>query len=1282
MNRSFFSEQINFVRSGGLQLRPTDPVSLFGGVTFALFLALLLSCATRVSAQVPTGTIVGTVQDAQGLPVEGATVTLTNQGTNSHLTAEAKGNGEYQFRSIDAGLYSITVSMAGFKGSVLSNIKLDASTEYTVQPIRLEIGSQTESITVEAGAENIQSSSAEVTGTVLKQQIEELPILDRNPLNLLSLQAGVSNSGPGGQAETVINGQRSSFSNLTLDGINIQDNFIRENALDFSPNLPFLSQVQEFTITQQNGDVDKNGSSSVSLVTPKGTNKWHGEGFWYYRTNAWKANDWFNAASGTPTPGLLQNQGGGDIGGPIKKDKLFIYGYYELLRLHAQTPINSTILSPSIQTALASGTLPFKYQPVDQNTGLPVGPVLTANLLTTETTNNHRGCVVPSCQPAQPPATVFTIDPAMLKLIQRLPTASNNTRVGDSINLLGYQFNSRNNNTRDNYGFRADYNLNAHNSFSGTFSYNRNVVDRPDIDVTFDKVPLVSNNDHEKFLSTSWRWNPNSNFTNEVRFGFNLAPGFFITQQSFSSGTTIDSVNFPFTGPDPNFLPQGRNTRTWAYQDNASLVRGNHVIKFGVQMQRVTIAETNSAGIYPDLVTGFGANNVQTPVTNDFPAPNGATISQADFNNASNLLAAAAGALNNVNQTFNVKTQTSGYVPLLPFVRNLRQNNWALYLGDNWRVTSRLTFNYGVRWEYFSPVDERNGLEFLPVQQPGQTIEQTLLSDAHVDFAGGPSKRGLYKSAYKQFAPNIGVAWDPFGNGKTAIRAGFSMNYVNDSFFTAAENATTGNSGLSTAAAADTTGNGLPAGFTVSNPATVPAPAFVAPPNVTFSSNAAALGVANNVGYAIDPNLKAPYVEQWNLSVQRQIGANNSVTVAYIGNHGVGLFRAIDVNQVIIGPNGFLAGFNQARAQGFASLAANGTFDPSFGGIPAVFQNICGPGANGLIDQSISVINTDIQQGFVADLATLYRTNACSPSANFFAPNELILGGDLLKNTSFSSYNAGVVEFRRRLSTGFYLQANYTYSKVLTDFGTSVNGDQARFQPFLDNARPRLSKGRAPFDLTHVFKANFTYELPIGKGHRISSERRAFKLLLDGWRTGSIFTWQSGTPFSIVSRQPTFNRAGTRSAQNTAVSTLTPGQIKSDLGVFVQPGGIVYLINPKLVSANGTGAPASNGLTCAPAPLVFCNPQPGEVGNLQLYAFSAPSYFDWDLSAAKTLHITERFGLTFRTDAFNVLNHPVFAPPFDANGIAVMNINDQKFGQSRSTISAPRILQMSLRLNF
>jgi hypothetical protein len=1253
----------------------------------ASVLALLLLASTSdVLGQSSTGSIVGTVVDVQGLPIKGAAVTLSNLGTNSSYTSTTGTNGGYQFESIDYGYYKVSVALAGFKAGVVNNIKLDAATQYSVPPITLEVGAKEDSVVVEAGAEIVNTTSAEVTSTVEKAQIDSLPILNRNPLALLSLEAGVANSGPNGAIATTINGQRTSFSNVTIDGINVQDNFIRENGLDFSPNLPFNSQAQEFTVVNQNSAVENGGGSSqVSLVTPKGTNSFHGEGFWYYRSNAWAANNWFNDASGITKPGLLQNQGGGNLGGPIIKNKLFIYGYYELLRLRQQTPNDTTILGPAIQAGLAASTptLPFTYQPVDQTTGMPSGAPQTVDLL------------------GKYPA--FTPDPATMAILLGIPKSSNNTRVGDGVNLLGYQFNARSNNTLDNSGFRADYELNHHNTITATFQWNRQIVDRPDIDTSFNKVPIVSNNDSTKFLSTAWRWNSSANITNEVRFGFNLAPAIFATTQDFSKPGYLLS-GFATTLPTPDFQPQGRNTHTWVWKDSANWVHGNHVIAFGGQLQRVNIFTYDSFGVTPAY--GLGLNGPNAPAQTDFNSGT-TTISNTAFGNATALLASAAGAVGSVSQTFNVTSQTSKFVKGAGDDRNYRQNNWSLYLGDSWRMTRRLTFNYGVRWEYYTPMDEKNGLVLLPVIPAGQTVQQTLLGNASVDFAGGPSKRPLYNARKTQFAPNLGLAWDPFGNGKTAVRAGFSMNYVNDAFVTAAGNAASGNSGLSSSLAAQ----GLALTVSGLNGQGFTAPPFQVPTDFQTSSNNATnqgAGIGSLAGYAIDPNIRTPYVEQWNLSMQRDIGWNTSLTISYVGNHGVGLFRAIDVNQLDFTKNGFLADFNRARNNGFLAQAtpanapgcgpkgsANqcGIFNPLFNSAIAgsqqltVFPNLF---ATGGIDQTNQFFQPQfvnlVELGQIGALEADYHAQEWDTGNNPFPgfndpvtlfANPFIMGGDLLKNSSFSSYHAGVVEVRRRLNRGLYFQGNYVYSKVLTDYSTGTNADQARFQPYLDNARPALEKGRAAFDITHAFKANFTYALPIGEGHTLlSTKSRALGLLVNGWQTASVFTWQSGNPYSILSQWPSFNRGGSRSARDTAIATLTHGQISGDLGVFVQPGGIVYGINPKLISPNGTGVPSQAQLSCMPAVTGgFCDPQPGQVGNLQLDAFNGPAYFDWDLSARKDFAVTEKLKLTFRTEAFNVLNHPVFL-------MGDQNINSQQFGQSTSTVSQARILQMSLQVKF
>ena len=222
----------------------------------------------------------------------------------------------------------------------------------------------------------------------------------------------------------------------------------------------------------------------------------------------------------------------------------------------------------------------------------------------------------------------------------------------------------------------------------------------------------------------------------------------------------------PFTGPDPNFQPQGRNTRTWAALDNASFQKGNHTIKFGGSVNRITIFTANSAGVLPSYTLGFSSNNAAAFGPTDVPTGNSLyQMGTADYNNAAGLLTSVAGILSSVSQSFNATSPTSGF-QTAPLQRNYRENQFAIYAGDSWRVSPRLTVTYGLRWDYYGPVGEQNGLVLLPEIPQGSNINQALLGNATVNFASGNASRGMYNGYWKAFAPNIGIAWDPLGTAR------------------------------------------------------------------------------------------------------------------------------------------------------------------------------------------------------------------------------------------------------------------------------------------------------------------------------------------------------------------------------------------------------------------------------------------------------------------------------------------------------------------------------------
>src|SRR6266481_1167827 len=455
-------------------------------------------------------------------------------------------------------------------------------------------------------------------------------MLDRDPMSLIATQAGVSSNAD----DVVINGTRSSFSNVTLDGINIQDNFIRTGGLAYQPNLLLMDQVSEFTISTSNTNATVGGGSSqITISTPSGGNQFHGAGYWYNRNNALAADSWFDNKDGIPKSFLNQSQ------------------------------------------------------------------LRQVNILQ---------------------AAGVKIDPVIQNLISQIPTANkiNNFRAGDSSqsqlrNTAGYSFHQQSNRTRDNVTVRGDYNMSTRNAFSTSFLWNRDDVDRPDAENDFSIAPKVINYVQPKFLSSSWRWNPGARFVNEVRGGFNLVPGDFLSSEKFPSYFVGGLV---FSNPVNTFQDQGRNTNTYTLGDNATYIRGRHTLQFGFQTQQVRIQSYDAGGTIPSY--GLGNGDGQDGLTaRQLPG-----IGASDLANANQLLATLGGLVDSYDQFFNVTSRTSGFVNGAPFLRHYSFNNYAGYLHDTWKVSPRLTLTLGLRYEYFSVLTERDSLELMPVIQSGNAI--------------------------------------------------------------------------------------------------------------------------------------------------------------------------------------------------------------------------------------------------------------------------------------------------------------------------------------------------------------------------------------------------------------------------------------------------------------------------------------------------------------------------------------------------------------------------------
>jgi len=1209
----------------------------FGGHTISIVAVLLYLCLSGL-AQAFNSSVNGTVKDQTGAVIAGAKVTLIDLSTLREVVTATNEQGFFVFSEVRAGNYKLSAEREGFKRAEVRDVLVNVSTPATVN-FELQAGQISEVITTSATEAQsvVNTENGELSTTVQSRQINDLPLNGRNPLDLANLQAGVNQSGDNREAS--VNGLRGTFTNLTWDGININDNFIRTDTF-FGVAAPSVVSVGEFTLTTQNGlPTDGLGVAQVKLVTPRGSTEYHGNLFDFHRNDVFDANSFFNNAAGVPKEKLIRNQYGFGVGGPIKfpkkifgpfgfdTNKLFFYGYFEGTKERTQQSVLRTVLSQSARNG------DFTYRRSDN------GQLQTINLLTLA-------------------GPLGKLDPTAQRLIGLTPLPNDFTSgdlasagAANLSNAAGFRFNTGSGADQDLWGFRVDFDATSKHRFEA--SYSRFTFLLPNdpfnlIEEPFPGRPGMGQDSARPRGSFAWTWTPTSNLNNEARFGFNNYNVAFFTREQFTDGFR---VTFPLiTDPVQNSLPQGRKADNYEVIDNATWVKGSHQVRFGGNYRRVYIEPFDLLGTIPEYTIGFNGTGNSNPIRRTL-FPGG--IASNDFTRASNILAILTAPVSSAAQTFNVASRDSGFVSGEPSRQQLQYFTASGYVNDTWRVRRNLSLNAGLRYEYISVPTEKRGLLLLPVGG------LTALRDpnATIDFAGSGTGHPFFNNDRNNFAPGVSLSWDPTGSGKTAIRAGYSISYVIDNNITTILNAATGNRGLNQEVNIPDISGTLSGAGRVN----IPPPTFKVPrnalDNITLDPQSAI--------FAIDPKLKTPYVQQWSLSVEREILPDTVVEVRYVGNRGTKLTRGIDINQVRIFDNGFLDDFLRAQR----NLAKNG--DPTVGEPLQIFPKLgdfgLGPGAIG--DSGIQEL---ISTGQVGQLAAIYVVNRdlfFDPSnglgvkltPGFFLPaNPNAFVADYIGNGSFSTYHGLQAELRKRLRNGFYFQANYTFSKAFTDF----EGGQTNFQGLLDLGKGvAVEKQRIANDITHVFKTNGVYELPFGPDKRFLNGGGFVGRALGGWSLNGIMRLQSGEPVSIVSQRGTLNRA-TRSVKNTVNSALTVSQLQGKTGLYKDSHGRILVFDPSLIAPNGGGNEQ-----------FFQNPAAGALGTFQLTPVSGPWYFNVDMSLIKRTRIRENLNVEFRADAFNIFNRT----NFDID--QAQNINSPQFGQITKTFD-PRVLQFALKMNF
>jgi hypothetical protein len=1235
-----------------------------------LTLLMVINFPIFASAQINRGSLAGTVRDPQGAAVKDATVTVRDNATGEELTTTTNDLGTFSFPSVSLGKHTVTVQAEGFKKSEVPDIIVESGTTAKIT-VPLEVGARDEQITVTAETQEvINTVSPVLSNTITNRQVKDLPLPTRNPLDLARLQAGIAVVGTDTRNASV-GGLRGTATNVTRDGINAMDNFVKTSSF-FDISAPSLNATQEFSITTGTVGADAGrGVAQVNTVTKSGTNELHGNAFYRHRNDAFNANTFFNNASDTEKEIQKQHFFGFNVGGPVWLPKIydgrnqsFWFFAYEGFREPFSVTRNRTVLTESARNGI--------YRYIGAN-----GQLTSVNLLQIGAFPN--------------------LNPLTTSQLNFMPLPNNDLN-GDGLNTGGFRYNVAGRSPNDKISIRADQKLfdsERLGSHKVEWVFHRGwFLLTPD---TFNglEAPFPGRTDHAEQSSTrtltaaAIHSTFGSRATNEFRAGHQRAPVGFLRTQAPEGDFFINLGSV--TDLNNTFMSQGRNTTVYQFNDNFSYLKGTHTFRGGVEIQSVGATTFNDAGIQPTVNLNSNTANSNGILNAEFPNLPAGSAGTSIANAARGIYHDLVGLLGSGSATFNVTSPTSGFVPGATRERLFRYREASFYFQDQWRARRNLTLNYGMRYEFLGVTTIPNGLAIQPrggydgifgISGAGNLFNPGVLNGTAgtvIDFVSGDTGIPLHNNDRNNFAPFAGFAYSPefesgilgkiFGSGgRSSIRGGFSISYLRDGF-TVVSNALgvgTTNPGLIQTAA-----NTTPTGTLTEAGVALTTPTFMVP--ITDVQNFAIN--PNNGLWAINPNLRTPYVQQWSFGIERELAANLAFEARYVANHAVKIFRAQNYNEVNIFENGFLQEFLNAQR----NLQINGgnSFAPGAPGtvaLPILTQLFTGrPASQGFA--STTFIN-NLENGNVGTMAS---TLAFSPTyaagrtvlniPNFFVANPFAGFAQVLENGSFSNYHSLQLEIRRRSSAGLQMQANYTFSKAITD----SDGSQSTLESARTLRNLSLNRRRSNLDQTHRFIANAIYELPFGPGKRFLSDMPVVKKVVEGWTFGTIVAYQTRPPtVNFSSGRTTFNsfNPGNNPANLVGMSF---EEFQNNLGVFRTPAGI-FFINPNLldiVTNPITGRLVSSRLK----PGILEAPEPGTFGNFPINALAGPNFSQVDFSLVKRTTFMESRSVEFRVTFLNAFNHPNFV----YNGNA---FDSGSFGQITGTSGTSRVIHFELGVNF
>src|SRR5262245_28711224 len=924
--------------------------------TFALIVFVALASAMAFG-QV-TSSLSGTVTDPDGAVVSGATVVVKNDDTGAEFRATTSSNGTYTVPSLGTGTYTVTVTATGFKQVTVQGVKIDAGTPATTN-VTLEVGAATESIVEQGGGEVVQTQSANISTTLNVTQIASLPLVSRNPLNFVTLLPGVNTASI--NRNSTINGLPTSTIDITLDGINIQDNFQKSTDGFFSRVAPSLDSVQEVSVSTATPEAQgaAHGGAQIKFITRQGTNEFHGGLYEYFRNPWLNSNYWFtnrdvapynvetaqNCTAANydperckaPRARVLFNQYGGRLGGPILIPKLFngrnrafFFVNYEESQQPSQVSRQRTILTPDAQAGL------FRYA------GAPAG----INLLQLAAARGHTS----------------TIDPVIGKLLSDILGATNGTGGITALsdpNVQRFTYNPSGSNTSKRPTVRFDVNLTEKHHFETTWTYT-DQRGGPDflnnVEPQFPGFPNQGSQPADRYTgAVAVRSTLTPTLVNEARAGLSGGPSRFNPTASAVdfSGTVANQAGFNLNFAPPNAsspvfstlttatatsAPSRRNPKFSDISDTVNWTRGAHSLSFGGRYSWVTLT-FNQQTLVPTINFGVDTND---PANAMFTTANFPNASATDLNNARALYAILTGRVTAINANARLVEEKGQYVYLGNAFERGRQREWGFFGQDSWRMRPNFTLNYGLRWELQLPPITLNSSyatvspdALWGVSGAGNLFKPGTLAGKVTQFDQFKEGTPAYNNDYSNFAPSLGFAWSPDikngwlkrivgEGGQTVVRGGYSLSYSRQGINAGFRGIFSANPGITITTNRDLTIGNLVGGSLGSLPLLLRETGRLGPPSFQATPTYPFTAQITNSANIIDPNIKAPYVQSWTFGIQREFTKDMAIEVRYVGNRFLQDWVTYNLNSVEnnIVENGLLNEFKLAQANLRANIGA------------------------------------------------------------------------------------------------------------------------------------------------------------------------------------------------------------------------------------------------------------------------------------------------------------------------------------------------------------------------